>query len=127
VRRHLASPQPEGRRSDGRIDQRAEDQDGLPKAGEPAEAGPAHGATAATDRQGSCAYEQARWLMTTEQEREGNELTLLLQAAALYSHGARDEVRKPLLKLADKLLKKTDGQTRNELEIARANLAAAGK
>jgi hypothetical protein len=66
--------------------------------------------------------------MTTEQEREANELTSLLRAVALHSnHGARDEVRKPLVKLADQMVKKVDGQTRNELEIARANVAALGK
>ena len=66
--------------------------------------------------------------MTDEQEREANELTSLLRAVTVHGgHGQRDEVRKPLLNLAGKLVKKVDGQTRNELEIARANLAALGK
>ena len=66
--------------------------------------------------------------MTDEQEREANELTSLLRAVTVHgSTAALAAITPSLLKLTDKLVKQTDGQTRNELSIARANLAALGK
>ena len=66
--------------------------------------------------------------MTDKQEREANQLTLLLRAVTVHgSTAVLAAITPSLLKLTDKLVKKTDGQTRNELEIARSNLAALGK
>jgi hypothetical protein len=63
--------------------------------------------------------------MTDKQERAANEITGLLTAVVVYPGLARrPEIRSPLLALADKGLKGTDGQVQNDLEIARANLKA---
>jgi hypothetical protein len=63
--------------------------------------------------------------MTEQEEREANELIGLLTAAVLYPDAVRNSgIAKPLLKLADKQLKAVDGTPANELQVARANLAA---
>jgi hypothetical protein len=83
--------------------------------------------TAAEGHAAAGAAEEGQ-VMTDQQEREGNELTLLLRAVVVHANpAATAAIKEPLLKLADKLLKKVDGQTSNELKIARANLAALGK
>jgi hypothetical protein len=63
--------------------------------------------------------------MTDAEEREALEATALLRAVAVHgSTSATAAIQAPLVKLADKLLKKVEGQTHNELTIARANVAA---
>ena len=63
--------------------------------------------------------------MTIEDERAANELVGFLTGAVKYSGVAsRSDVKAPLVKQADKLVKKLEGQPRNELELATANLKA---
>ncbi len=66
--------------------------------------------------------------MTDAQEREALEVADFIRAAVVYPGVAgRAEVRKPLLSIASKALKGSEGTPHDELEIARANLAALGE
>lgn len=63
--------------------------------------------------------------MTDEQEREALEVADFIRAAVVYPGVAsRTEIRKPLLAIASKALKQAEGTPHDELEIAKANLAA---
>jgi hypothetical protein len=63
--------------------------------------------------------------MTDEQERAALEVADFIRAAVVYPGVAsRTEIRKPLLSIASKALKGSEGTPRNELELAMVNLRA---
>lgn len=66
--------------------------------------------------------------MSDQAELEALELTsVLAKAVAAHQHlASRSDFKKPMLTLADKLLKLSEGTPHDELAIARHNLEALG-
>jgi hypothetical protein len=62
-------------------------------------------------------------VMTDQEERAANELVGFLTAAVVYPNVAV-EVRKPLLALASKALKHSEGTPHDDLQLAVGNLKA---